>query len=242
VDLKILLTVAARGGSKGVKNKNIRPLGGKPLISYTLELAKRWGRASDIVVTTDSPQIADVVRELGIEVPFMRPAEMAEDTSPKVPALRHALLTTEKLKGVKYDLVLDLDPTAPIRALRDLDNALALFLERRPQTLLSAVVASKNPYFNMLEIAGDGFAKLSKPLPKGVSRRQDAPPVFSANASIYIYNRDYLANEAHNSAISDKTVLYEMGDESAIDVDREIDFQFIEFLLEKGHWRPDGAK
>lgn len=230
----ILLTIAARGGSKGVKNKNIKLLNGKPLIAITIEQAKKWGKASDLIVTTDSAEIAEIARTFGAEVPFLRPAELAGDTSAKVPALRHALLETEKLKKKKYDLIVDLDPTAPIRGPKDLDQMLALFLEKKPKTLFSVVHSHKSPYFNMIERDSQGFAVLSKRPQGAVVRRQDAPEVFSMNSSIYFYNRDYLADPSNHSAISDQSLFYVMEDTAGIDIDREIDFKFIEFLIKEG--------
>lgn len=234
--MKLLLTIAARGGSKGVANKNIRMLANHPLIGITIRQAQKWGQAEHIVVTTDSEAIAEVAREYGAEVPFLRPAEMATDTAGKVPALRHALLEMEKRTGSRFDAVLDLDPTAPIRKIADLDACLALFQKQKPKTLFSVVKAHKSPYFNMVEVDAHGFANLSKNAGL-IQRRQDAPAVYAMNASIYIYQREYLANPETQKPVSDQSIIYEMDEWAGIDIDREIDFKFIDFLLREGSIR-----
>ena len=116
----LLITICARGGSKGVKGKNTRSLVGKPLICYTIKQAKEWGRGKHIVVSTDSEEIAQVAKEFGVEVPFIRPAELATDISGKISAIRHAFIASEKIYREKYDMVMDLDVTSPIRKVSDL--------------------------------------------------------------------------------------------------------------------------
>lgn len=235
--MKILVIIGARGGSKGVKGKNIRPLMGKPLIAYTIEQAKKWGKADHVVVTTDSPEIAAVAKDHGAEVPFLRPAELATDQAEKLPAIRHALIECEKIFNEKFDTIVDLDATAPLRRVEDLDRCLELFEARKAKTLFSAVKTHKNPYFNMVEMDASGNAVLCKMLPRGVHRRQDAPLVYAMNASIYFYRREFLLNEKDEKTrgpFSDRSVVYEMDDISACDIDREIDFKFTEFLIKEG--------
>ncbi len=229
--MNILVTICARGGSKGVKDKNIRPLMGKPLIAYSIEQAKRWARTTDIVVSTDSEAIAAVAKEYGAQVPFLRPAELAGDTTPKVPVIQHALRNTETVLNKKYDLVVDLDTTSPIRHKDDLENCYQEFVAKKPRLLFSVVKAHKNPYFNMVEVDKAGFAHLCKPLPDRVTRRQDAPIVYNMNASIYFYDRDALLQGFDNGSFFDRSIIYEMDELSAHDIDREIDFKFVEFLV-----------
>jgi CMP-N-acetylneuraminic acid synthetase len=233
--MNILLTIAARGGSKGVRNKNIRHLKGKPLIAYTIEQALKWGKASRVVVSTDSVRIAEIAKEYGAEVPFMRPRELATDSAPKVPVLRHALRKSENLFQESFEIVVDLDPTAPVRNTEDLDACLATFLHSQPKTLFSVVVAHKNPYFNMVEERPDGFVQLCKQqLSGGVHTRQSAPAVYEMNASIYFYQRDFLLHGESDSVITDRSAVYVMDEKSSYDIDREIDLVFLEFLLERG--------
>ena len=230
----ILVTIGARGGSKGVKNKNIRNLAGKPLIYYTIKQALEWGKAKHVVVSTDSDEIASVSKQCGAEVPFMRPDILAADTAAKLPAIRHALLESERIFCEKYEIIVDLDATAPIRAIKDLDNCLKIFVNERPDTLYSVIYAHKNPYFNMVEENDDGNYVLSKKSGNTIIRRQDVPKVYSLNASIYFYNRDYLLNEKNNTCLTDNSKIYIMDDIAGIDIDREIDFKFIEFLIKEG--------
>jgi CMP-N-acetylneuraminic acid synthetase len=228
--MKILGTICARGGSKGVKNKNIRDLAGKPLIAYTIEYLKNWNKADRIVCSTDSKDIANIAIKYGAEVPYMRPAELATDTTPKLAALKHIVKFCEQEKKTRYDIIVDLDPTAPLRKRVYLDEAFKKFIESEANNLYSVYKAHKNPYFNMVEVDKDGYAHLCKS--SNITRRQDAPIVYSVNASIYIYKHDFLMNT--DTIHSDKTIIYEMPDIASIDIDREIDFLFIEFLLKKG--------
>lgn len=230
---KVLLIIAARGGSKGVKDKNIRSLCGVPLIAHTIRQAKIWGKADRIVCSTDSRAIASVAKEYGAEAPFLRPARLAADNTPKIDALRHTLKTVEDQSGERYGIVIDLDATAPIRKISDIEGALRLFRSRRPKSVFSVVLSRKNPYFNMVENE-DGYAVLVKKPGKAVRRRQDAPKVFDMNASIYIYDRKYLLDSRTKTPISDRSLIFLMDELSAFDIDNETDFRFIEFLVSKG--------
>lgn len=226
----ILITICARGGSKGVKGKNIRRLNGKPLIYYTINQALEWGRASRIIVTTDSKEIAQIALECGAEVPFMRPKNLATDTSPTLPVLTHALLESEKIFKTKFDVVIDLPVTAPIRSIKDLENAYKLFKKKNPKNLVTVTPSHRNPYFNMLEVEKNGRVKYSKA--GNFTRRQDAPEVYDMNNSIYIYNSDYLRDDkAKLDKISDDTIAYVMDSITSIDIDTETDFKILESLI-----------
>lgn len=237
--MNILLTICARGGSKGVKKKNIRKLMGKPLINYTIQQAIKWGRATKIVVSTDSEEIADIVKKSDIDVPFIRPRNLAEDTTPKIPVIRHALMECEKKYKCVFPIVVDLDVTSPIRSIKDIEKCYQLFVEKKPYTLFSAVNARKSPYFSMVELDQNGWASLSKQSGKEVYRRQDAPVVFDLNGSIYFYDREFLLNGSTINVVTDRSIVYKMDDISAFDLDREIDFKFIEFLMKEKIFIPD---
>ncbi|MFA4905583.1 MAG: acylneuraminate cytidylyltransferase family protein [Candidatus Margulisiibacteriota bacterium] len=228
---KILLTIAARGGSKGVKNKNIRQLCGLPLIAHTILQAKKWGKADRIICSTDSPEIAGVAKEYGAEIPFMRPAELASDSAGKLEVLRHALFTFEQLTDEKYSVLIDLDATAPIRKISDIEGAYQLFLAKRPQSVFSVTKARRNPYFNMVEVGASGQAALVKKLETAIKRRQDAPKIYDMNASIYVYDRDFLLDSNNKSAIADNSLVWIMDELSAFDIDAELDFQYVEYLM-----------
>lgn len=235
--MKIIGTVCARGGSKGLPKKNIMPLAGKPLIAYTIEVALKWKKIDKLIISTDDNEIAKISTEYGAEIPFMRPAELATDTADKLPVIQHAVKFCEKKYNTGYDVVVDLDPTSPLRKISDLDNALNKFLNSDADVLYSVCRARKSPYFNMVELDENGYAHLSKSLKNKILRRQDSPEVYDMNASIYIFNRDFLLTA--DSIHSGKSIGYVMDDISAFDIDREIDFQFIEFLLKTGVFRFD---
>jgi len=201
----ILCTICARGGSKGLKDKNIRPLLKKPLIAYTIKQALSWGKAKRIVVSTDSKKIANIAKRYGAEIPFMRPKKLATDKAPKLFSVRHALVESERFFREKYDIIVDLDVTAPVRKIKDLDNCLNVFIEKKPKTLFSVVKARRNPYFNMVERKEDGFVKLCKELPGEIVRRQAVPEVYSMNASIYFYSREFLLKDKQTMPFSNKT-------------------------------------
>jgi CMP-N,N'-diacetyllegionaminic acid synthase len=234
VGMKILGTICARGGSKGVPNKNIRNLGGKPLIYYTISILKKWGQTSKIVISTDSPEIAKIANEYGAETPFLRPKKLATDSAPKLPVIQHALKFCEKHYKTKFDIVVDLDPTAPLRTVNDLEKALGKFIQTKAQVLYSVTVAKKNPYFNMVELDEHGNAHLSKSLESEFYRRQDAPKVYEINGSVYIFDRDHLVNA--KSLHCEREKVYVMDEISSVDIDREIDFKFIEFLIESDYF------
>ncbi len=230
----ILVIVAARGGSKGVKNKNIRHLDGKPLIAHTILQAIKWGKADQIICSTDSTKIAAVAKEYGAEIPFMRPKGLAGDKAGKIPVLKHALFHSERIFSKRFDTVIDLDATAPVRQPADIDNAFAIFKKTKADSVFSVTHCRKNPYFNMVETDKKGFACLVKKPQTPFLRRQDAPAVYDMNASIYVYKRDYLLDERTNTAISRRSAISIMDEWSAFDIDEESDFQLVEFLVKKG--------
>ena len=232
--MKILATIAARGGSKGVKNKNIRNLLGKPLIAYTIEQVIQWGKFGKFIVSTDSKEIADIAIRYGAEVPFIRPAELASDTAGKVDVLRHALIESEGYYNIKFDALLDLDATAFIRTTEDIENIVRIFKEKRPDCIFSVVKSHKNPYFNMVEEKEDGTVTVCKQFSNGIYRRQDTPKVYEMNASMYVYDRKFLLDANNKMPYSKKALIYEMGELSSFDIDSEIDFKFVEFLLKEG--------
>ena len=229
-----LITICARGGSQGVKKKNIRPLIGKPLIAHTIDCALVWGQAGRIVVSTDSEEIAEVARERGVEVPFMRPPDLARGEVPKMAVVRHALHEVEARTGDHYEVVIDLDATAPLRHVSDVENAYRLFMERKPLTVFSVVNARKNPYYNVVEPDANGYVHLSKSIDTAVTARQMAPIVYDMNASIHIYSREYLLEEANWHVCSERSLPYVMDDLTAVDIDTEADLMYVEYLLKTG--------
>ncbi len=228
--MKVVATICARGGSKGVPGKNTRLLCGKPLLVYTIEVARRCELVDRIVVSTDAPEIAEIAKANGAEVPFLRPEELARDASPKLPVIKHAIQYLESQEGYYADVVVDLDPTSPLRTEEDIEACIRMVSDGGADNVFSVTKARRNPYFNMVEIV-DGRVKLVKPLPRPVVRRQDAPQVYDVNGSIYAWKKETLMN--NDSLFLERTMIYEMP-EWAIDIDSETDFRFVEFILKNG--------
>jgi CMP-N,N'-diacetyllegionaminic acid synthase len=221
-------TICARGGSRGVPGKNVRALAGHPLIAYTIAIARRCTFIDRVVVSTDSEEIAAVARRYGAEVPFLRPAELASDTAAKVPAIQHAVREVERERGAPVDLVVDLDPTAPLRTVDEVRACWELVQTPATDVVFTVTAAEKSPYFNMVELV-DGYARLSKLAGQPVVRRQDAPAVFSLNASVYAYRRAHLMDDGR--VIAPRSRIVVMPPERSRDVDGPIDFAFLEFLV-----------
>lgn len=229
--MKILCTVCARGGSKGVPGKNIKLLNNKPLIAYTIETALKWGKGDKVVVSTDSEEIAKVALQYGAEVPFLRPSELAGDNTGKIAAIQHLVRFLES-KDEYYDIIIDLDVTAPLRSAEDLDGALNLFLNNDVNNVYSVCEARRNPYFNMVELMDNNRVKLCKKIDETILSRQTAPKVYDMNASIYVYKRDFLMNT--DTCHSDNTIAYIMPAERSIDIDNLLDFEIVEYLIKRG--------
>ena len=226
---KMVCSICVRGGSTGVPNKNIRLLHGKPLLAHTLEQAKTSGLFEAVVVDTDSEAIAEIALSFGADAVFMRPSALALNDSPKIPAIRHALLSSEHHFGTTFPVHVDLDATSPLRNVEDIVNAFHLFCEKEADILITASPSRKSPYFNMVEVDDKGQVALSKPLKTPVFSRQESPRCYDMNGSIYIWKRDVLLKE--DTLFLPKTVLYVMPEERSVDIDTELDFQCVEFLM-----------
>jgi CMP-N,N'-diacetyllegionaminic acid synthase len=234
---KILVVICARGGSKGIPGKNIKPLAGKPLIAHSILAAKKFGLADRIIVSTDDEKIKAVAQEYGAETPFTRPAELANDTIGRIAAVIHAVQAAEAHYHEKYDIVMDLGNMAPLRNQEDMMGALKLLVDT-PETdvVYTVTPAGRNPYYNMVEIDHQGYSKMSKTLPTSASSRQTAPKVYDMNDSIYAIWRDALIK--HKDMVVPIQLVptlrhraYMMPEERSIDIDRLIDFQLAELLM-----------
>ena len=231
--MRILVTICARGGSKGIPGKNIKLLAGKPLIEYTFEVAsqfKKYFSDTDIALSTDSKEITDFAIKSGFEVPYQRPEVFATDKAGKIGAISDVLVFYEQLHQIRYDFVLDLDVTSPLRNLNDLKEALQLIRDdQKAYNLFSVSPANRNPYFNMVEEGEDGYYHLSKKLSNNIVSRQTAPKVFDLNASFYFY-RIIFFEKGFQSAITDKSLIYEIP-HTCFDLDHPVDFEFLSFLI-----------
>jgi CMP-N-acetylneuraminic acid synthetase len=185
-----------------------------------------------VVVSTDSEAIAEVSRAAGAHVPFMRPAELANDTAGKWEVWQHALAATDAhFAGDPIDLFVDLDCTSPLRDVADISQAIAQFRATDKDAVFSVCEARKNPYFNMLELDEGGSLRICKQLPKPIVRRQDAPRVYEHVASIYVLSPDYLRRGT--GLLSGRTEGYDIGSAKSLDIDSEFDFELVEYLMRK---------
>jgi len=229
--MKRLCTICARGGSKGVKGKNLRPLFGKPLLAYSIEQAKASGLFELIAVSSDSDLILETARDWGADCVVKRPDELATDQAAKLPVIQHCVAEVERVHGQTFDTFVDLDATSPLRSVDDIRAAVALMEEGDAMNVITAMPARRSPYFNLVELNAAGFVELSKPLAMPVVRRQDAPKCFDMNASIYVWRRSVLLES--KSIFTNKTALHVMPEERSIDIDSELDFSFVEFILSR---------
>lgn len=227
--MKALYLIPARGGSKGVPGKNIRLLGGKPLIAHTIQHALEVADAEDVVVSTDSEEIREVARRAGASVPFLRPEELATDTAGSREVMLHAVDFFGK-EGKEYDTVVLLQPTSPLRNPEDIRKAVELYEASDVDMVVSVSEARTNPYYNAFETDGDGYLKISKGDGK-LTRRQDAPEVWEFNGAIYVIKISSLQKE--NISRFDRIKALPTSKETAIDIDEKIDFLICEEILKK---------
>ena len=224
--MKPLVIIPARGGSKGIPHKNIKPLAGKPLIYYTIDCARQIVSDEDICVSTDDSDIIKCVEDYGLKVPFVRPAELSTDTAGTYEVLLHALDYYKK-KGGKYDTVILLQNTSPFRTAEHVRAAMKLYSEDLDM-VVSVKETSSNPYYNCFEENEDGFLFISKG--DGLfTRRQDVPKTYEYNGAIYIINPDSLKKMPLGKF--KKRIKYLMDDIHSVDLDTIMDWKFAELLI-----------
>ena len=231
--MKILITICGRGGSKGIPGKNIKLISGKPLINYTIELTekvlKKWN--AKVALSTDDNAIKKAAENCNLFTEYKRPSNLATDSAGKIDTILDLLIYEESLVGEKYDYILDLDITSPLRTIDDIMESFKLIHENpEANNLFSVNKAQRNPYFNMVEKNPNGFYSLVKKGKGGtVMSRQQSPKVYDLNASFYWYKRTFFDLKL-KSPITDKSLIYEMN-HICFDLDHTIDFLFMEYLL-----------
>ncbi len=229
--MNILLTICARGGSKGLPGKNIKNLCGQPVIAYSIKQAQQFSKNFsdvDIALSTDSVEIKKVAENCGIKTDYLRPGYLSNDTAGKIDVLHHILGYEEHHRKKAYDYVLDLDVSSPLRTQDDLANAFSLFKDdAEALNIFSVSKPHKNPYFNVVEQKQDGYYKLVKESES--KSRQSAPQVFDMNASFYFYRKEFF-ERGLKSAITAKSLIYLM-DHICFDIDEPLDFEIMEFLI-----------
>ncbi len=220
--------VFARGGSKGVAHKNIRPLAGKPLIAYSIQAGRASTLIDRVIVSTDDVEIAEVARHYGAEVPFMRPAELAQDDSPEWLAWQHAIRTLEALDSEPLDVFVSISPTSPFRSVADVDACIETLTESNADVVITVKSAERNPYFNMVTLDAEGYARLVISSAETIHRRQSAPPVFDVTTVAYAARPEFV--QRANTIFEGKVKAVLVPAERALDIDTELDFKFAEFL------------
>jgi len=219
---KVLAVITARGGSKGVPRKNLRKVGGKPLIAWTIEAALRSRYLDKVVLSSEDAEIIQVAAEFGCEVPFVRPAKLAQDDTPGIDPVLDAL---ERLPG--YDLVVLLQPTSPLRIAEDIDASIRRCVDERAPACVSVTATSESPYW--MFTLDDGKMR---PLLGSIAtpeRRQDLPQAYSLNGAVYVARPQWLVQA--RSFLAEGTIAYLMPGERSVDVDEELDLKLVEVLL-----------
>ena len=216
--------IPARGGSKGIPRKNIKLIAGKPLIVWTIEAALRSSLLSAVVVSTDDLEIAEIARRAGAQVPFMRPPELAQDQTPGLDPVLHAL---DQLP--QYDSVLLLQPTSPMRTTQDIDGCLNLVSEKKYPSVVSVTEADTHPYWAYRLNADETMVRFVDAAP--IARRQDLPSAFALNGAMYFARADWLRSSGN--LVGAGTVAYVMSKENSVDLDTPLDWKFAELLLKE---------
>jgi CMP-N,N'-diacetyllegionaminic acid synthase len=220
--MSVLAIIPARGGSKGLPGKNIIDFCGRPLIAWTIEAAKNSRYVDRLILSTDDPGIAEVCRQHDCEVPYMRPQNLATDSASSLEVVIHAIQNLPD-----YDIILLLQPTSPLRTSTHIDEALAVFVDKKAENCISVTRVSENPHWMFKLDEGLRLRKFVEARSL-VQRRQDLEPLYIPNGAIYIIKSELV--EKSQSLILDNAVAYEMDSETSVDIDTEIDLQVAKIL------------
>ena len=226
--MKTLAIIPARGGSKGIPGKNILPLAGIPLINWTINAASQAKGITRCIVSSDDMEIIKVAEQNGADIPFVRPASLATDSSSSVDVALHALSWLEE-RGESYDTVLLLQPTVPLRTGRDIENALELFWERKAPACVSVCKTFSHPFWEYT--VSEDFC-LHSLLGEQNFHRQDLPEIYLRNGAIYVSSVKSLV--AQKTFLLPETVAYIMPQERSVNIDNMLDFYMVETLVAKG--------
>lgn len=233
----IVAFIFARGGSKGVPRKNVRLLAGLPLIAHSILQARNSRMINRVVVSTDDAEIANVSKEYGAEVPFIRPAELARDDAPEWLAWQHALTAVEKDDASKVDVFVSLPPTSPMRATEDIDACVNMLLDDKADIVITVRPSERSPYFNMVTLNEAGVAQLAMQPDNVINRRQDAPAVYDVTTVAYAARPEFVRKAGSIFEGTVKAVIVPA--ERSVDIDTELDFKFAEFLFEQSQRRDE---
>lgn len=218
--------IPARGGSKGVPRKNIRMLAGKPLIAWTIEQARQSQYLDRCIVSTEDEEIRSIAEKYGGDVPFLRPTQLAQDDTPSIAPVLHAMHILPK-----YDYVVLLQVTSPLRSVEDIDQAISYCLDHQADSCVSVVEAGTSPYW-MYTMAKDGHMNPVLPMAKEASyQRQKLPKVYQLNGAVYVASQSFLMKEKDFQ--NEKTLGYIMPENRSFDIDTLLDFRIAEILMQQ---------
>lgn len=224
--MRVLGVIPARGGSKGVVGKNIKLLDGKPLIAYTIDVAKK-SQLADVIVSTDSKEIAQVSEDNGATVPFLRPKELATDSAKAIPVIIHALKEMEQKTGSTYDAVMMLQPTSPFKLVSDINKAIDLLSSSGADSVISVVNVSGHHPARMKYLEGDRLIDPDFCEEYENQPRQELRPMYIRNGAIYLTRKDILLSDSFKG--SDCRALI-MPEERSVNIDTEIDFRYASWI------------
>ena len=228
----VLAIIPARGGSKGVTNKNIRMLAGKPLIAYTLEASQKSSVLTHTIVSTDSEEIATIAKNHGGKVPFMRPAELATDMAASLPVIQHAVKEMEALLNCKFDAVVMLQPTCPLRASADIDQAVNKLFESKADSVISVTdVGGHHPLRMKRIVAGDHLVNYIEQGAEDMRPRQVLPPTYIRNGALYVAKRDVIMEK--NTFVGEDCRAYIMPGDRSVNIDVFEDLLVAEHYLKE---------
>lgn len=231
---KTICFIFARGGSKGIKGKNIRLFAGKPLIAYAIETALASRLIDRVFVSTDNADIARVAREYGAEIPFLRPSELSQDTSSELDAWRHAIHWLKSEKSFQnFDTFVSVPAVAPLRDVNDVDACITAFHNSDADVVITVKHTSRSPYFNMIKLDEEGYARLVIPPSPGQTfvRRQDVPEIFDMTTVCYVARPGFILKT--HSLFDGRVRTVIVPEERAIDIDTELDFAIAEYLMKR---------
>jgi len=227
---RILGLVVGRGGSKGILRKNVRLLAGKPLIAYSVLPGKESKYIDRLIVSSDDTEIIEVAKSYGAEAPFVRPAELASDTAKALPVIQHAVKFCEEQEGKKYDFIVYLEPTGPLRIVEDIDGAIEKAVNNNADSVVGLVELEDANPVRVKKIVNDLIEPFCIPEPEGL-RRQDQEKAYLRNGSVYVFRRDNIV--LNNSLWGKDSRPYVMPRERSVNIDEESDFLVAEFFLKK---------
>ena len=226
---KLIACIFARGGSKGLPGKNCREFAGKPLIAWAIEQALALHAVTEVFVSTDSIEIAEIARIYGASVPFIRPSDLAKDDSPEWLAWRHMLNHILERDGILPEAMLSVPTTAPLRLVSDIQCCVDAFEYGITDVIITVTNSHRSPYFNMVKLDALGFAQMVIATNSGINRRQDSPIVFDMTTAAYVVDAEFVMKR--NSIFEGRVKSVQIPRERAIDIDTLLDFEIAEYLF-----------